>query len=185
MLLHVHRAEFVFTWLHIIVHYIPSASLLELVLVGRLRTRRKTGHVFHIVFVGTLEPCLLAPDIVADSFSILFQNSNQIAIVLHELLGGGPLFLGHFHTHQNELLGLVGEVGLELIPDQRHGYMVFQLTLRLTEGIRRLPMQQLVHQHSESPNVSFRTIKVVDQPLGRHVDRRTNVYILETLSKIR
>lgn len=40
-------------------------------------------------------------------------------------------------------------------------------------------MQQLEDQHPERPNIRLRTIDVLDEALGRHVDRRADVNVLE------
>lgn len=45
-------------------------------------------------------------------------------------------------------------------------------------------MQHLVDDQSECPNVSFRTVNIVNITLGRHVERRANIDIFELLSNI-
>lgn len=40
-------------------------------------------------------------------------------------------------------------------------------------------MQQFIDEHSKSPNISFRTINIIDETLRRHIDRRTNVNVFK------
>ena len=42
-----------------------------------------------------------------------------------------------------------------------------------------LAVQKFVDEDAKSPDVGFRSVDVVDEPLGRHVDRRADVNILE------
>jgi len=44
-------------------------------------------------------------------------------------------------------------------------------------------MQKFVDEHPECPNVSFRAIDVMNEALGRHVNRRADVDVLELFSK--
>lgn len=44
-------------------------------------------------------------------------------------------------------------------------------------------MQKLVDQHTEGPNVCFRTVNVMDKTFWRHVNGRSNVYIFEFYSR--
>lgn len=44
---------------------------------------------------------------------------------------------------------------------------------------RCLAVQQLVNQHSKGPNICLWAIDILDESLGRHVDRRSNVDVLE------
>lgn len=42
-------------------------------------------------------------------------------------------------------------------------------------------MKKFIDQHAECPNISLRPIDIVDQTLRRHVNRRSNIYILELI----
>jgi hypothetical protein len=46
-------------------------------------------------------------------------------------------------------------------------------------------VQQLVDQHSEGPDIGLRTVDVVDEALGRHVDGRADVDVLELIPAFR
>jgi hypothetical protein len=49
---------------------------------------------------------------------------------------------------------------------------------------RSLSMKQLVDHQPEGPDISFGAIGVADISLGRHIERRANIHILEGLSKL-
>ena len=134
LLVHVHRAEPLVIRLH--VHDISAAPLLQLVFVGRLGLRGEVaaGDVLQVGLHGTAEvgglltahvnvnvcACVGVYLVSGTAFSVLFQHASQIAIADFQLLGGGPLLLGHLHADENQLLYLTGEFRLELVPGQRH-----------------------------------------------------------------
>ena len=62
--------------------------------------------------------------------------------------------------------------------------MVLELTLGLAEGVGRLPVQQLVHQNPEGPDVGFGAVVVVYQSLRGHVNGGSDIDVLETLSAV-
>jgi hypothetical protein len=45
--------------------------------------------------------------------------------------------------------------------------------------IRSSPMNELIHQDSESPNIIFLPIDVMDEGFWRHINRGSNVNIFE------
>lgn len=40
-------------------------------------------------------------------------------------------------------------------------------------------MKKLVNKHSKCPNVGFRAINILNKPLWRHIDRRSNIDVFE------
>lgn len=87
------------------------------------------------------------------------------------------------HTLHNDLFYLSGQLRSQLALADRNGKALLQFSFGFAVWERSLAMQKFVDEHPECPNVSFRAIDVMNEALGRHVNRRADVDVLELFSK--
>lgn len=97
---------------------------------------------------------------------------------------GVPLVLFYLETFQHGLFYLAGELIFQAAATYRNWNGVFELALGSAMGEGSFPMQEFKHHYAERPYISLRAIYVINQALWRHVNRRTDVNVLEFGSRL-
>lgn len=109
------------------------------------------------------------------------QYSPEIACV-GQLEYADSLGFVDLQASSYDLFDLMRKLSLELGLGDGDRKILLQLQLRPACGVGRLPMQQLINENSESPDVGLGAVDIVDESFGGHVDGRADIDILEFLS---
>lgn len=100
---------------------------------------------------------------------------------LHYLINIRPSVLIDLEQHHYQLFEARMDIFFEGILSQRPHDPVLQFRVFSAEPKWRFPMNHLVYNNTECPDISFLSVNIEQKPLRRHVVRRPNVQILKPL----
>ncbi len=108
------------------------------------------------------------------TFDLISQSSSIWCV--HQLSDGEPFIFVDFKAALNELL----EVNWYFGPQKRwFQYLLLEFNFSCTILQWSISMKKLVNNNSQSPNISFWSILVVNQTLRTHVNGTTDIEVFE------
>jgi hypothetical protein len=121
----------------------------------------------------------------------------EMGVVIYGLLLQDPLEVGHicqfskgdsfclidFHATEDNLFNLVRKLRSDFRLGNRKREVLLQFLFCSARRKGCFAMEQLIYENSKSPDIGFGSVDVVDEAFGSHVNRRSDIDVLEFLSK--